>query len=149
MKLLTCGFMLVLASVLISTSLFAIEAPGDAKAKKTNPAYQPKTTVETDFTYIIKGFPEKILHTANGTYVNCRGTSGRCLALDFDAGVAIVDPDDCNMGATYIGCEKVDGDYWVLVKQTPEVAIWLLHELQQTTMKALKTKIAPSSTVIP
>ena len=149
MKLLTHGLMLVLASVLISTSLFAMEATGDTKGKKKNLADQPKTSVETDFTYIIKGYPDKVLHTSNGTFVTCKGTGGRCMAMDFETGVAIVDPDGCNMGPTYIGCERVEGDYWVLVKQTPEVAIWELHEIQQTIMKSMKTKIGPTSTVVP
>jgi hypothetical protein len=133
MKQISRGLMLLVAISLISTSLFALEAPGDSKTTKNNPAKQAKPSVETDFTYIIKGYPEKIQWTGNGTYVACKGSSGRCVAMDFESGVAIVDPDGCNMGPTYIGCKKVEGDYWVLVKQTPELATWLLHELQLST----------------
>jgi hypothetical protein len=131
MKHFSRGLMFLLATAFISTSLFALEAPGDSKTNRKNIVEQAKTSVETEFTYIIKGYPDKIQWTGNGTYVACKGSAGRCIAMDFETGVAIVDPDGCNMGATYIGCEKENGVYWTIVEQTPEVSSWLLYQKQQ------------------
>jgi hypothetical protein len=149
MKLWANGFLLIIASLLISTSLFAMEAPGDSKSKAKSAGNQPQTTVQTEFSYIIKGYPDKIQYTFNGTYVTCKGSGGRCIAMDFETGVALVDPDGCNMGPTFIGCQKVDGEYWTLIKQTPEVSIWELHEIQQMSLQSLSTKTKSGHTAKP
>lgn len=128
----TRGLTLLTALVLFTASLGAMNSAGDSKAKQKSAANQPNALIQTDFSYIVKGYPDKIYWLSGGTYVNCKGTSGRCILMDFETGVAMVDPDGCNMGPTYVGCQKVNGEYWTLVKQTPEVAIWLLHELQMT-----------------
>jgi hypothetical protein len=140
MNLLKNGFKLVLASLFLCMSVYAGQTPGDAKEKKQKGMDQPKASMEMDFTYVVHGIPTRIDRQSDGTYVTCQGTEGRCMVLDFDNGVAIVDPDNCNMGPTFIGCQKVNGDYWKIIKQTPMLALWELYEIQQlTTMSTSST----------
>jgi hypothetical protein len=67
------------------------------------------------------------------------------MVLDFDNGVAIVDPDGCNMGPTYIGCQKVNGNYWILYKQTPAMCVWELFEIGQIGMQSMKASAKTES----
>jgi hypothetical protein len=130
----------VIALLLVSQASYATTG---GKDKNQKPSTQTAISTEAEFSYVIKGFPQKILFTSDGTEVTCMGISHICMQLDWNNGVAIVDPDACSMGPTYIGCQQRDAQFWTILSQTPNYSTWELYGNQQPQMT---TQLVTAST---
>jgi hypothetical protein len=105
MKLKLISFFIIL---LFGTDIYAA----------TPPEKKPVPQKTKEYTEVVYGHAQKLEYTANGTYVTCVGTHGKCMLVDYDNGVALVDPDNCGVGPTYVGLVAVQGLYYDLIEHT-------------------------------